>query len=142
MLRSGGFQGSGTGRAGGSGKKPKCQGINVGAKPAAYHPPICICTISCTLRSLYSERQEIPTGLEVSVSVPKRDRGEASCGKELSQQQPDFLTLFPAHCPRGINRTLIRTCHGTKTGNILTCCQTAADFCEQINQKLSWCLFS
>lgn len=136
MLRSSGFQESGTGRAGGSGKKPKMPGDQRGASLLLITLLICICTISCTLRSLYSKRQEIPAGLEVSISVAKRDRGEASSGKELSQQQPDFLTLFPAHCLRGINRTLIRTCHGTKKGNILTCCQTAADFCAQINQKL------
>lgn len=98
-------------------------------------PPICICTISCTLRSLYGKRQEIPTGLEVSVSVPNQDRREASSGKELSHQQPDFLMLFPAHCLRGINRTLVRTCHGTKKGNILTCCQNCCRFLRADKRK-------
>lgn len=104
-------------------------------QPAAYHPSICICTISCTLRSLYSKRQEIPTGLEVSISVPNQDRRGVSSGKELSHQQPGFLTLFPAHCLRGINTTLIRTCHGSKKGNILTCCQNCCRFLRADKRK-------
>lgn len=103
-------------------------------QPAAYHPPRHLHMYNFLhIKGFVHQRQEIPTGLEVGISVPNQDRGAASSGKELSHQQPDFLMLFPAHCLRGINRTLIRTCHGTKKGNILTCCQIAADFCVQIN---------
>lgn len=141
MLRSSKFQKSGTGRAGGSGKKPKCQGINAGPAGCLSPPDLHMYNF-LHIKEFVHQSQEILTGLEVSVSVPNQDRRAAPFGKELSQQQPHFLTLFPAHCLHGINRTLIRTCHGTKKGNILTCCQIAADFCVQINKKLSWYLFS
>lgn len=109
MLRSSGFQKSGTGRAGGSRKKPKCQGINAG-------PAGCLSSIYLHMYNFLhinefvhqKAGEEIPTVLEVTISVPNRDIRPASSGKELLHQQQDSLMLFSApqsHRLHGINIT-------------------------------------
>lgn len=111
MLRSSGFQRSGTGRAGASGKKPKCQGINAGPTGCLLSAYLHMYNF-LHIKEFVHQRagEEIPTVLEVIILVPNQDIRPASSGKELSQQQQDFLMLFSAsHCFHGINITLIKT---------------------------------
>lgn len=95
MLRSSGFQKSGTGRAGGSGKQPKCQGTNTG--PARLLIAPCL-YLGDFLHITEFEHQrmgdETPTALEVIVSVPDQATRWAAAGGELSRPQQGFPVLL------------------------------------------------
>lgn len=95
MLRSSGFQKSGTGRAGGSGKQPKCPGTNAGPARPLIAPCLHLGNfLHITEFGHQRMGDETPTALEVIISVPDQATSRAAAGGELSQPQQGFPELL------------------------------------------------
>lgn len=120
MFRSSGFQKSGTGRAGGSGKQPKCPGTNAGPARLPIAPCLHLGDFVHINKFVHQRTgDEIPTALEVIVSVPARDTRRAAAGRELSQPRRGFPVLLCAPAARCLHRrkaTLTRTYQQPRTG--------------------------